>query len=308
MTMIKYSKQQITGRLKLEGFRFSEFSLIHEGAYETSDADWNYKDVPHLHFVHELAEAIPTLIADDVITTINTQKVLGFRFPLALVNYASGVNVQTYYTTWFFYILIIETSYESVGTCRTRVKTTYSVGYPPFFAFTFPLIRWILKRNYDNLMSTDIPMRTRRGELRKWGFSFFKDTDSYSFEKTLDIMQSNVIPPQEKNGQKTILNLNLTKELSEDGECFLGHSDHNGLRIVRKGQHLLLFPRMCPHEGANLDRQSCTNDIVICPWHGRVFQPLAVLDLSQKNSQKLDLNGFTLTLNEGTLEYVSNSC
>jgi nitrite reductase/ring-hydroxylating ferredoxin subunit len=286
--MRKFSKKSLVSSLRQEGLTFSEFTLTHEGEYTVDDADWNYKDVPHLHYVHELAEAIPAVVGDDLIATINMQKVLMFRFPFALFNFESGPNTQTYYTTWLWYVLIIETAYESLGPCRTRVNTTYSIGCPPLLRWTFPILKWVLKRNYDNLMSTDIPMRTRRGQLRTWGYSFFKEDERYSFEKTIDITQPNVIAPDTdvKLGDHAI---EIARAMPGNSELFVGRDDVWGIRLVREGNVLSLFPRLCPHEGASLDGTKCRNKKVQCPWHGRTFEPLAEFDLTSPQVQEAQI-------------------
>jgi len=301
--MKKYTKDQIVKRLEKEGLHFSEFTLTHEGLYDIEDADWNYKDVPHLHVVHELAEAIPTVVGDDVVASVNMQKVLWFRFPFALTNFESGPNSQTYYTTWLFFVLLIHTSYESLGYNRTRVDTTYSVGSPAWLKFAFPIIRWILKRNYDNLMSTDIPMRLRRGELRGWGYRFHKDDERYSFEKTMDITKSNVVAPAESSAP-TNYRFSIAQDLPLDGDHFLGRDDHLGLRVVRRNQTIMIFPRMCPHEGASLDRYKCSGpkdplkgDRLVCPWHGRIFRPIASIDLNNTSPFEVKTIQHTISCN-----------
>jgi nitrite reductase/ring-hydroxylating ferredoxin subunit len=309
--MKKYTKSQIVSRLKREGLQFSSFDLIHEGRYAVDDADWNYKDVPHLHFVHELAEGILTSVGDDVVTSVNMQKVLWFRFPFAVTNYESGPNSQTYYTVWLYYILIIETTYEAAGPDLTRVVTTYSVGFPKWLRWTFPLIKWILKRNYDNLMTTDIPMRLRKGELRSWGYTFRKEGARYSFAKTMDIKVPNVIPPL-KSAATESRSLVLSDVLPTDGEYFMGRDDHLGIRLVREGGLLMLFPRMCPHEGASLDRYKCSGPkeavkggVLRCPWHGRSFGPFATIDVSSEQviSQKSDQCTVTFTRGVVTIQF-----
>ena len=299
--MKKYSKKSLVSSLQREGQVFSEFTLTHEGDYAVDDADWNYKDVPHLHYVHELAEAIPAVVGDDLIATINMQKVLMFRFPFALFNFEFEKNTQVYYTTWLWLILIIETAYEALGPCKTRVNTTYSVGGPPWLKWTFPIIKWVLKRNYDNLMSTDIPMRQRKGQLRKWGYSFSKRLANYSFEDTMDIAPSNVVLPADQETPQPVL-VNILEALPADGEYLLGKDDHLGLRIVRASNKLHIFPRMCPHEGASLDGQSCKNGRIHCPWHGRAFDPLAQFDLAVGRAQEATTASHWVSLDGGRLE------
>lgn len=299
-----FTAQQIIVKLTAEGLFFKNFSLINEGVYSAADADWNYKDVPHLHYVHELAESIIAVVGDDLVATINTQKVLGFKFPLALFNYQSGPNAQTYYTTWLFFALIIETRYEEMVPNRTRVTTTYHIGAPKWLSWCFPLIRWVLKKNYKNLMSTDIPMRERRGELRTWGYTFIKDKPFYSFQETMNIMRANVQAPDNvsvvENNAYDIHHI-----LPADGEYFTGRSDHLGLRLIRKNDILLIYPRMCPHEGANLDQQKCDNKKIKCPWHGRVFNPVASFNLESQEIQQVHFGLLILKMQWGLLEISS---
>lgn len=297
--MKKYTKNHIISRLTSEGLTFSEFTLVHEGDYAVDDADWNYKDVPHLHYVHELAEAIPTIVGDDLITSVNMQKVLCFRFPFSLTNFESGENSQTYYTTWMFYVLMIETRYVPLGPCRTRVETTYAVGSPKLLKWTFPIIRWILKRNYDNLMSTDIPMRTRRGELRGWGYGFKKLGATYSFEETMDVMKPNVVIPKI---QAENLTIDIDQVLPSDGEYMIGRSDHLGLRLVRSEDTLALYPRLCPHEGANLDESNCEGKKVKCKWHGRAFAKVADFSINSAATQQVELDYQRIELDKNIMK------
>lgn len=298
--MRRYSKKHIVAKLKLEGLSFSEFSLVHEGNYTVEDADWNYKDVPHLHHIHELVEAIFTSVEDDHIATINMQKVFGIKLPLAVFNYQTEPNVQTYYTTWFFFVLIVETRYEPLAPLRTRVTTTYSIGSPRLLKWAFPLLRWVLRKNYDNLMSGDIPMRERRGQLRAWGYQFKKDKALYSFEETMDIRRANVIPPEGAFDDE--IAVDIGQHLPEDGELLVGESNHRGLRLIRCANDLMVFPRMCPHEGACLDKQAMVSgSIITCPWHGRRFTPLGIFDLSGQTRQETVSENHVLTLDHGKL-------
>ena len=235
------------------------------------------------------------LVSDEMVATINMQKVGPFKFPLAIFNYESGPNSQTYYTTWMMYALIIETNYEKLAENRTRVTTTYAIGYPRWLKWTFPLIRKVLTRNYHDLMSTDIPMRERRGQLRSWGYSFACPTERYSFEKTMAVYDTNVIPPLDHSINSEFL-LDIAKFLPQDGEYFYGKDDHLGLRIVRNGNQIKLYLRMCPHEGASLDKQPCVNEKVKCPWHGRLHAPLANFDLASSNKQAIQTSSYLITL------------
>ena len=161
--MKKLSRIEFVKKLETEGLKFSDLVLASEGDYAADDSDWNYKDVPHLHCVHDLAEAYPALIGDDLICSINMQSILGIWFPVALVNYQYAKHHQVYYTTLFFFALVIESKTEALAPIRTRVTTTYSIGAPKWLFWAIPIIKMLLRKNYDVLMSADIPMRYRRG-------------------------------------------------------------------------------------------------------------------------------------------------
>lgn len=283
--VIRKTKTQLIERLKIEKFVFSEFSMTHEGDYSVSDADWNYKDIPHLHHVHRLAEAAPAYADDDKIASIVVQKIPGFVIPLSVFIMENTPTSQLYYTTSFFYVLIIESVYVALGPNRTQVTTTYHVGSSKLLSWTFPALRWLIKRNYRDLMSTDIPMRERRGQLRSWGYGFKQIAPTYSYAKSVNIKPDNVILPVEPELDHHAIDINIAAVLPKDGEFFWGQEDAWGLRLVRSDDILRVFARMCHHEGAGLDKQPCVEHQLRCPWHGRLSLPIATFDLSSASKQ-----------------------
>jgi hypothetical protein len=275
--MITKSKDELVARLTGSGFVFSHFSLVNEGDYSPYDADWNYKDIPHLNILHKLVDGHPATIEEQVITSVNLQKVLGIPLPMVVVNYQSGPDRQTYFTSFLSLLLIVETTWQAIGDLRTRVTTTYAIGSKGYLKFLHPLVRKLITRNYENLMTEDIPMRTRRGQLRKWGYRFRTDGPPHTFTSTLHILDENMVVKKEM-GPPVPLHLDLAQlAAAARADLLTTQSDHWGLRLgVRDGQ-LLIFPRLCPHEGACLDRQEIAATAVRCPWHGRVLRPLVLL-------------------------------
>ena len=269
--MKKLSRQELVRQLQSEGLKFSELTLVSLGDYAADDSDWNYKDVPHLHHVHELAEAYPALIGDDIICNINMQKILFAWFPVALVNYEYAKFRQIYFTTLFFFVLVIETITEENEPLRTRVTTTYSIGAPKWLAWASPIVKWLLHRNYKNLMSTDIPMRERRGELRKLGYTMRKDGDSYSFLKTVDVSGTNIMPPASRD--RTV-SCDYVLALASGDDVLVGDTGLLGFRLLRSGDQVTILPRTCPHEGACVERADFSTGAVRCPWHGRRLLPI----------------------------------
>lgn len=269
--MKKVSRQDIIRQLQTEGLTFSDLVLTSVGDYAADDSDWNYKDIPHLHIVHELAESYPAIIGDDVICSVNMQKIMGLWFPVALVNYEFAKYQQVYFTTLFFFVIVIETRSDEFEPLKTCVTTTYSIGSPGWLVWAVPIIKWLLRRNYANLMSTDLPMRERRGELRKLGYGMFKPGNTYSFIDTLNITRSNVLPPEGKN--KTV-SCDYVSLLENTNEALIGDTGLLGVRLLRKDNEVTILPRSCPHEGACVEKMDFSSGAVRCPWHGRRLLPI----------------------------------
>lgn len=296
--MKKLSRTELVRQLQGEGLKFSELVLASEGEYAADDSDWNYKDVPHLHHVHELAEAYPALIGDDIICNINMQNILGVWFPVALVNYEYAKYHQVYFTTLLFFVLVIETRSEEFAPLKTRVTTTYSIGAPKWLAFAAPVIKWLIRRNYKNLMSSDIPMRERRGQLRKLGYVMRKKSDSYSFIETVDISGTNIAPPEGRD-RKVICN--YVTALATQNDVLVGDTGLLGFRLLRNGEEVTILPRTCPHEGACVENADFSKGAVRCPWHGRRLLPIGKFTWKQNvdfgtDAYKVRVAGDTLSV------------
>jgi len=312
------SKAQITSSLESCGFSFSESTIIHEGIYAPEDVCWNYKDMPHLNHVHSQVECIDPIIGDKVMARLVNQNLFGMNLPLTVVSYNRDNTSHTYFTNFLFYTLITETTWKEIEHNRTKVTTVYSVGAKSIFTLAFPIIHWILKRNFKILMEADIPMRLRKGELRSWGYKFLGGDPTYSFEKTLDLSRDNVVVPS--NGEPTKYGkIDIAKVLPGNGEYMLGRDDHLGLRIVRNSNDLMIYQRMCLHEGASLDYKNYINggsgippapckkkDNVLCSWHGKSFPPLSTFDLSYTQTQQKDTKFLSFKMENGILTIEPN--
>jgi hypothetical protein len=283
-------------QLRKSGYSVDTFSVNSVGDYALADADWNYKDVPHLNTIHTKVRAIVGTLDDDLITTVNLQKVAGIPFPLVVVNYATSENSQTYYTTMGPYILVVYTEYEALGTNRTNVTTTYNVAAAGIAHLAMPLIRWIIRGNYRTLMSEDLPMRDRRGALRARGFSFRTDGRVRTFPETADLLFKNVVAPA-RTGTKT--ESFALDALAENGAQLVGSDDDCGLRVVQQDGELLFFPRLCDHEGASLDCAALRHGRLSCPWHAKAIHPLARVPISE--GQDVSFEGFGVRIEQNVV-------
>lgn len=296
--MKKLSRLEFVKKLEGEGLKFSELVLSTEGEFAADDSDWNYKDIPHLHHVHQLAEAYPALIGDDVICSINMQSILGIWFPVALVNYELAKYQQIYYTTLFFFALIIETNTNEYAPLKTRVTTTYSIGGPKWLFWAIPIIKHLIRVNFKDLMSTDVPMRDRRGVLRKLGYQFHKKGDRYSFIETVDVSGTNISLPA---GKSAVVECDYTALLALSNDVLVGDTGLLGFRLLRNGDEVTVFPRTCPHEGASVEKADCSSGAVRCPWHGRRLTAIAKFKWMQDaaittSSHRVQVSGKSLSV------------
>jgi hypothetical protein len=300
---IRHTAPELVRSLGRHGLRFRSFTLESEGAWSGEDADWNYKDVPHLNEVHTLARAIPAAIGDEIATSVNMQKIAGIGMPIALANYVASDGSQVYYTTMLCFVLVVETRISDVGDVAegggASVQTTYHVGGPRVAMWAFPLLRRILTANYHVLMSEDIPMREQRGLLRRAGFSFASDGRPRTFAETVDLTVRNVVAPVPDCEKVVTIDLSALRE----GATITAGSGPDGLRIVRTSRaEISIFNRVCDHEGAPLDCALLSGGVLVCPWHAKRVKPLAIVKLDAADRQSMEVGpGYEVVIEDSRM-------
>ncbi len=268
---------QIAQGLGRLGLTFRSFTVASEGAWSTEDADWNYKDIPHFNVVHSLTRSVPAVIDDEFFAAVHMQRIAGIPVPIALADYVTTEGVQVYFTTLVCFVLVVETRIVSLAASdaaetSTRVETTYHVGGPRLAMAAFPLIRRILKANYKTLMAEDLPMREQRGRLRRAGYSFASDGRPRTFVETTDLTIENVKDPPPRQAPPVVVDL---AELEPAGASVVVGEGPAGLRLLHgQGSEVLVFDRVCTHEGAGLDEALPGRDCLVCPWHAKRVRPL----------------------------------
>jgi nitrite reductase/ring-hydroxylating ferredoxin subunit len=279
------------------GVHFRQVEVVTEGTYLPEDVDWNYKDVPHLNQVHGWATNVNGVTDEHAEASLNLQRVLGLRLPLVLSHYETGPYRHTYFFTLLVYSVVCETRIERTDDGTTRVTTNYGVGSSRPWMLAFPLISWVLRRNYRQLMREDVPMRERREQLRSWGYAFKGDGRPRTFPDSLKVERDNVVLTHQPESEE-VAQLELGTFV--EGERTLwGRDDHLGLRIERHAEELDVYSRLCPHEGASLDDAERRDDCLRCPWHGRRLEPLARLLV--RDGQEVDTTHHHLRVQDGVL-------
>jgi hypothetical protein len=276
----RLTRDAVVAQLEAQGLRFRTVTCETEGEYLPTDVDWNNKDVPHLNHVHTWVRDVTFVVDRDLQASVSLQRIAGITFPLVLVHYDNGPNHQTHVVTLLAWTIVTRHEFIPVTATRTRAVTSYTVGAGRPWMVLFPAIRWAIRRNYRRLMSEDVPLRERRGRLRSWGYGFRgDDVVPRDLRATVAVQSDNVLPPPRHEWVEPDFEPLDLARVPRDGWALLGRSDHLGLKVRRFGDRVVAYPRMCPHEGAELDAVEADPACLQCPWHGRRLTPSAVLDV-----------------------------
>ncbi len=287
-------------RIEKQGYRFSQFETSTIDPCHSIDVEWNYKDIAHVEHIHSHVAREFTFVGENSYTTLDFQNLFGISIPQSTAFYSTEDNRLIAHTTLFLYIILVEVSFEQLDDDSAKTTTRYAIGVKMRIGeLLFPIIRRALRSNWERFMKEDRPMRIRRGELRKNGFTLV-DRSPVDMRKTLQISDVGVRPPAEYEvGADFSLNVadNLNKFVQ------LGNSDHYGLQVRFTERMISIFPRLCPHRGASLDTDNCDGNFVKCPWHGRKYSPLCSI---KNNGERQGFSGqfHHCTYNGNTLEIV----
>jgi len=247
------------------------------GRWLPEDALWNYLDVPHLNFVHTMVFGEEFFSSDSASVSVFEQRVFGVRVQAVTAIVRRSQELVEYVTSLPFVRISVATKISgSDGQCQ--VETVYTVSTSFLLRPLHGLIHWTLARNYRLLMSEDLPMREQRARLRDRGVHFARDDDGYGFAASKRVQENNVLPAH--GDPETISLDSIVPRQGEWCRWVLSNGLEVLVAIAPRNNDLLVLPGVCPHEGAALESpdSSCDSDKckVLCPWHGRVFRPLAL--------------------------------
>lgn len=272
--MIRNNKKSLIGDLEKQGWVFTESVQKTLGTWLPSDADWNYRDIPHLKYIHSQVEGAVAFATDDLISSMFVQKIGPLKIVLTVVLMSSIEEGQLYFTSMGPFALVIDTSWiykEGVG---TTVTTSYSIGSPRFLKPLHRLAHKVLERNYKILMSEDLPMREQRAKLRARSYKFRQDTEGHSYSGSLRTSLTNVLKPP-LAATSVIFSLDGVDQIARK---FSNDEQNRHILAWINGNVLYIGPDFCSHEGADLENQPCQSSGLTCPWHGRNVKPLASLN------------------------------
>ena len=102
---------------KHEKVAFEAFEMVTEGNYAPYDAAWNYMDIPHLTYIHNQVRkqhaggrrgtTSSIFFSESAVCPVPADRVISLS--------ASLETSITYYTSFFLFLLIIETHWEEIA-------------------------------------------------------------------------------------------------------------------------------------------------------------------------------------------------
>ena len=282
--------------LRAEGMVFSSSEQSNTGRYAPADAEWNYKDVPHLKEIHSQVEGIPGAITHDYWVGFFLQKIGPVQVPVTVFNYGADPLSNVYFGAIGPFALIISTNWQDNGNSTTTVVTQYNLGSARYLRWMHAIVHRVLARNYKVLMEADIPMRLRRGTLRARGYKFAGDDTGTGFIETINLQTVGVVAPLSTQSLSWVSEL----EKLPQGSTFVGTDDVGGVRVVRQQDKVLVFPRVGLHAGAVLDDAKIEGDCIICPWHGKRIGAIADFN-TLENSSHCNKSGLTMEVDDAIL-------
>jgi len=282
--------------LSAEGLVFSSSQQSLTGRYAPADAEWNYKDVPHLKEIHNQVEGIPGAITHEYWVGFFMQKIGPVKVPITVFNYGADPLSNVYFGAIGPFALIISTNWQDNGNSTTTVVTQYNLGSARYFRWAHRVVHKLLARNYRVLMELDSPMRLRRGDLRDRGYKFAGDDTGHGFIETMNLQTVGVVPPSSPQPFSWVSEIDKLPQ----GSTFVGTDDAGGVRVVRQQDKVLVFPRVCLHAGASLDDAKIDGDCIVCPWHGKRIQSIFTGNSTQ-DDHKTALNGVSVQLEKNIL-------
>jgi nitrite reductase/ring-hydroxylating ferredoxin subunit len=226
------------------------------------DNEWGVFDLIHRVHVHNTYDNfIPLISSRDISILVTRFGRLPLLFQVMAARLRPGVYYQSFSVLGILYCH--QVTWMTQEDAKTRVKITWYLVSHRIFKFLHSLFSWRLRKLQETQNGEDAPLRKRRLELRGRGVTFV--TDSPDFTNANDLGDHVILPKQTWPIHNKLPGL----KDQQTAHVRLGPFE---LLLHKDGDHLLVWPGLCPHEGALLDESHRCGDQLSCPWHGRKFR------------------------------------
>ena len=314
--MQSFTTEQIIDVGKQKGFVYNSFEFSIEGNYTSSDSLFNHRDVPHFNHLHpNLAYGYGNegIYYGEVVSFIRYYKFLGLSFPILTLMKDDGENrvLETYSFFCFQFLKLNEEIDLPNNKCLSKI--TYFIGSKSKLALSLftPFFKKMFLKSFNDFKNDDRPFLERRGRLKENGFTFNKDNiKEFRYDSTLNVKKQNCFFSNNKNSlsKETIINVN---KIEKNKILKINDVGIMGFQLYKDTNHIKIYPRVCPHEGGDLDIDSSIGvkfsigDFVKkecrmrCNIHNRMFDPIVTINTSiDKKEYKSNMYSFIFENNK----------
>jgi hypothetical protein len=226
------------------------------------DSEWGVFDLTHRVYVHHTYDNfIPLISSKDISILITRFGRLPLFFQVMTARLQRGLYYQSFSVFGILYChQIVRLKQEGE---KTRVNIDWYLVSHWLLKFLHAPFNWRLRKLQLIQYGEDAPLRERRLELRRRGLTFV--TDSPDFLNANDLGDHVRLPQQTWPLRAKLPSVGI----GETTQVQLGPFE---LLLRRESDGLLVWPGLCPHEGAKLEAGHLSGDQLSCPWHGRTFR------------------------------------
>ena len=105
-------------------------------------------------------------------------------------------------------------------------------------------------KSFNDYKNDDRPFLVRRGLLKDKNFLFDRDTVKFKFDSTLNIIKQDAFLTHKKSTKSLFIDFNKIVEGQISRFIEIGIL---GFQIYKNKNIIKIYPRVCPHEGGDLD-------------------------------------------------------
>jgi hypothetical protein len=255
------------------------------------DLDWNHMDWDHRPIIHKTyINSIRIYANENAAISLTEMRFFGLRFFIQVSD--SKLGKGFFYQSYTVFGLIF-----IHGVLRNTSENTCFNWYIVSSKWLKPLHNYLSKKLFNlniEQMEEDQVIRKRRAILRKEGYSFGES--ERNFITSNDKLLRTEYPEIRKKYifDVSTFSISAMHELDAEGKIFLVRKNIN--------QQLELWPKVCPHEGGELNKKDlCQNGDMICPWHEFRINPIKI------SQQKTQAYGATFSYSEAEQKLYINS-
>jgi nitrite reductase/ring-hydroxylating ferredoxin subunit len=267
-----------------------EFSI--DVVSRLDDMEWNQMDQLHRPWIHNTYQKnIRVALGRDFAVSFTRSGRWPFLITVSDVRVDRGVFYQDMVLAGVFYIHN-NITFTQIGE-SVRLRHEWIIHSHRLLKFVHGIIGRMYRKLNVKLQAEDNVIRSRRLQLRLWGYGFRSDPPDFYNSNQLT---NNTVYPPLPEGESIALQEAPSGEMAVR---MLGNVEF----ALRRGENdeVLVWPNACPHEGGALATGRLDKDCKLqCPWHGLKF---AAVRLSPAQPQG-EAHGFAYRLEGGRIHVV----